>query len=138
MNLHGLLNRVQLPRCSVPKEQQGNQPETKTVDIETQCENPLTQTKNCFRKPSSQPFPRNHPPFHRDCIIPAQWPYNALLQTGTSSTMPLLCGMLLQHQNNNSTYAEQRQTASLQNNAVNHCSNPKIDLQKPSSPIAKL
>jgi hypothetical protein len=47
--------------------------------------------------------------------------------------MPLLCGMLFQHQNCNSILAEQRQTAYLLNNAVNHGANPKIASRKPPS-----
>jgi hypothetical protein len=46
MNLHGLLNRAQCLASSVSRKQLQKQPETKTVDIDTQWQNPLTQHKN--------------------------------------------------------------------------------------------
>ncbi len=47
MNLHNCVNRAQLPQSPVPKKQQQKQPKTKTADIATQWQKPLTQHKNC-------------------------------------------------------------------------------------------
>ena len=44
-DLHGLVNRAQLPQSSVQRKQQQKQPKTKTVVIETQCQKPLTPQK---------------------------------------------------------------------------------------------
>jgi hypothetical protein len=56
MVLHGSSNAGQLPRCPVPKKQQQKQPETKTVDIATQCEKPLSKPKNSSLRPSNIPL----------------------------------------------------------------------------------
>jgi hypothetical protein len=52
MVLHGLSNAGQLPGCPVHQKQPANQPETKTVDIATQCRKPLTQHKNWLSQSS--------------------------------------------------------------------------------------
>jgi hypothetical protein len=61
MVLHGLSNAGQLPRCPVPRKQQQKQPETKTVDIATQCENHRHNPKNwrlkAFKYPTLPFFP---------------------------------------------------------------------------------
>jgi hypothetical protein len=46
MNLHGFVNRNQLPQSSVQRKQLQKQPKTKTVVIESQWQKPLTQHKN--------------------------------------------------------------------------------------------
>jgi hypothetical protein len=128
MNLHGLPTRAQMPQSSVPKEQQENQPETKTVDIETQCENPLTQTKNCFRKPPQTPsfttFSHNglHNNAQSFCIH----------RTMVQHTCTIVNNALQSpfNQNNNQTSLKQKRL-SLSHNAENHCANPEIVSQKP-------
>jgi hypothetical protein len=49
--LSNSVNRAQLPQSPFPKKQQRKQPKTKTVDIETQWQKPLTQHKNWLSEP---------------------------------------------------------------------------------------
>jgi hypothetical protein len=53
MNLHGFVNGAQLPQSPVPKKQQQKQPKTKTADIDTQWQKPLSKHKILVQKPSS-------------------------------------------------------------------------------------
>ena len=46
MNLHCFVNRAQCLASPVTKKQQQKQPKTKTVDIETQWQKPLSKLKN--------------------------------------------------------------------------------------------
>jgi hypothetical protein len=46
MDLHGFLNRAQLPQSPVQRKQLPKKPKTKTVVIETQWQKPLSNHKN--------------------------------------------------------------------------------------------